>query len=215
MFTVRAQSRSTVADKGDTATVRAVWTDLRVGGGDDFRHATALRETGKFRHSRVTLTLVLGLFLSCSAPVAAEFLDAPTIVERLKPSEGQKTRSLMVVPTEPPKVNLDVKFDLDSARLTEAAVRQLNALGSALSSPSLGPFRFEIAGHTDAHGSAAYNQTLSEQRSAAVKHYLVDTFAIDPGRLLTVGWGFHKLQDPQNPWNPDNRRVEVTNLGAQ
>jgi outer membrane protein OmpA-like peptidoglycan-associated protein len=168
---------------------------------------------------RIALILALALPFGLAAPpAAAEFLDAETITNRLSPAQEPRVKSLgpraKSVAVEP-KVDLDVKFEYDSARLTEAAVHQLDALGAALSSERLVPFRFEIAGHTDAHGTAVYNQSLSERRSDAVKNYLVSQFRIEPGRLQTVGWGFRKLQDPQNPWNPDNRRVEVTNLGAK
>jgi outer membrane protein OmpA-like peptidoglycan-associated protein len=189
----------------------SVGHDLLAGVKDHFSRDANLRGTSKVRRGRVALTVALGLLLAFAAPpAAAEFLDAETIIERLTPAKRSKTRSIAIEP----KVNLDVKFEYDSARLTEPAARQLDALGTALSSSRLGSSRFEIAGHTDAYGSAAYNQSLSERRSDAVKNYLVDTFRIDGGRLQTIGWGFSKLQDPQNPWNPGNRRVEVTNLDA-
>ena len=45
-----------------------------------------------------------------------------------------------------------------------------------------------IEGHTDARGSDAHNQKLSEDRALAVKHYLID-HGIDPKRLTAIGYG--------------------------
>ena len=48
-----------------------------------------------------------------------------------------------------------------------------------------------IEGHTDSVGSHATNQTLSEQRAASVKSYLVQQLIIDT-RLQTLGYGESK-----------------------
>ncbi len=45
-----------------------------------------------------------------------------------------------------------------------------------------------IEGHTDSQGADAANQTLSEQRAAAVRSYLVE-HGVDAGRLDTIGYG--------------------------
>ncbi len=73
--------------------------------------------------------------------------------------------------------------------------------------PSL---RVEIDGHTDSTGSAAFNQTLSEQRAKAVLEYFVSK-GISRGRLTAKGFG------PRNPvasnataeGRAKNRRVEL------
>jgi len=106
-------------------------------------------------------------------------------------------------------VSLEVYFEYDSARVTPSAARQLVALGRALSSPTLAPYRYLIAGHTDAVGSDEYNFDLSRRRAAAVRDYLVSTFPIDPGRLMVVGFGFRRLKQPRFPRAAVNRRVEV------
>lgn len=46
----------------------------------------------------------------------------------------------------------------------------------------------EIGGHTDAQGSKAYNQSLSQQRVDAVRRYLLGR-GIDAGRLSARGYG--------------------------
>ncbi len=115
-----------------------------------------------------------------------------------------------------PAVNLTVDFATGSAVLTPQAKRTLDQLGKALSSQDLSQYRFRIEGHTDTVGTAAQNLSLSQQRAAAVASYLEQTYAIAPSRLQPVGMGEHGLlvpTPPQTP-NPENRRVEVINLGA-
>ena len=50
--------------------------------------------------------------------------------------------------------------------------------------------RFEIQGHTDNVGSAAYNQKLSEKRAGAVKSYLLK-HGVSKDRLTSKGFGFN------------------------
>ncbi len=115
-----------------------------------------------------------------------------------------------------PAVNLSVQFLTNSAELTPAAVRTLNELGRALSSPSLATFHFRIEGHTDTVGSPEANKALSERRAATVVEYLVAKFNVDRTRLESAGMGEDGLlvQTPQQVPEPRNRRVQVINLGA-
>lgn len=118
--------------------------------------------------------------------------------------------------TEGPSVNLSVQFQNGSAQLTPAAMRTLDELGRALSSPALASYRFRIEGHTDTVGSRAYNLSLSQERAAAVAQYLEQKFGVSAARLQAVGRGQDGLLVPtpdQTP-EPRNRRVQVINLGA-
>ena len=68
-----------------------------------------------------------------------------------------------------------------------------------------------IEGHTDNTGTAARNQTLSEQRAASVRQYLIDNFKVDAGRLKSAGFGASKpvaANDTQEG-RQNNRRVEL------
>lgn len=114
---------------------------------------------------------------------------------------------------EPLSVNLYVNFAYDSAELTQDARITLDQLGTALRDPRLASFNFKIAGHTDAKGSDAYNQSLSERRAAAVRSYMTSNFGIAPTRLSSVGYGKTQLLDPSRPEDGVNRRVQVINLG--
>ncbi len=147
------------------------------------------------------------------APVRAAdpVVGAQTIVGALTPKP--RTRGLRIEAGPPPTIDLAIPFDFDSAELSHDALDQARALGAALASPGLSGFAFELAGHTDARGAAAYNQALSQRRAETLKRFLVDQYGIAPARLKTVGWGASKLKDPARPEDGVNRRVQVTNLG--
>lgn len=115
--------------------------------------------------------------------------------------------------TDGPSINIKVYFEFDSDIIRPEASTILNDLGDTLTSDTLIHFRFEIAGHTDAVGSAAYNQDLSERRAKAVLDYLVTEFGIDATRLDTVGKGESQLLKPNDPEGDVNRRVQITRLG--
>ncbi|MFN3077027.1 MAG: OmpA family protein [Alphaproteobacteria bacterium] len=177
-----------------------------------------------------SLRLVFALLLLGGGGVAAaENLSrrpsAAEIVERLRIAPQTKTRSVLpnrgvTVENNPSPVpasagiDLEVNFKTGSARLTPDAEIVLDNLGRALMSPELVSNRFLVAGHTDAAGSDAFNQTLSEKRAAAVRDYLVQQHHVAFGRLMTIGHGRSRLADPEHPVSEINRRVQVTNLGT-
>ncbi len=108
-------------------------------------------------------------------------------------------------------VNIKVEFDKDKATIRPEYHANLDELGKALNSPELAGKTIGLAGHTDSDADAAYNQTLSEKRAAAVKDYLVQNFGIDSDRLVTRGYGESRPLVPNDsPENMQkNRRVEV------
>jgi outer membrane protein OmpA-like peptidoglycan-associated protein len=110
--------------------------------------------------------------------------------------------------------DLRIIFPFDSAEITPDARRNLDTLGAALMDGRLSADRFEIAGHTDGLGDENYNGTLSERRARAVVEYLEENFAIPGERLLGRGYGETYLANPEDPGNPENRRVEILNLGS-
>ncbi|RDI11859.1 OmpA family protein [Flavobacterium sp. AG291] len=70
--------------------------------------------------------------------------------------------------------------------------------------------KFILEGHTDSDGSNALNQTLSENRAAAVKTWLVE-HGIAADRLRSVGFGETKpiASNKTAKGKAQNRRVEV------
>ena len=126
---------------------------------------------------------------------------------RRRVEPGVEGETIIVLPDW--AVDLEVYFDFDSADLTPRAEAQLAALGAALASPALTPFRYLVAGHTDARGDDLHNIDLSLRRARAVRDYLVEAFPIDPHRLKVIGFGEQRLKRPHTPFAAINRRVEV------
>lgn len=125
------------------------------------------------------------------------------------------------VPAQPeagdaPSVTLSVLFATNSAELTPAAMRTLDQLGIALSSPKLAGDRFRIEGHTDTVGGAEQNRTLSARRADGVADYLAEKFHVARDRLEAAGLGEEGLlvQTGAGVAEQRNRRVVVVNLGA-
>ena len=139
------------------------------------------------------------------------------LVEALSPAP-MKTRGIRptgaaeVTQTSRPAVDLEVRFEFDSAALTPMAQAVLDNLASALTS-DLASYRFVLEGHTDAVGSDAYNLRLSQLRAQSVRDYLHELYRIDTGRLTPIGKGEHELLLPDRPRAAPNRRVRVINQG--
>ncbi len=151
--------------------------------------------------------------------VVTDTTDANAIKNRLSASTSRKPVPKTLITTSgnfdidvARSINIEVYFDFDSAALTSTAIEQLKPIGDALSSADLGSGRYLIMGHTDAKGSAAYNQTLSEQRAASVRKYLVQRFPLQPDALISIGLGETQLKRPAEPNAGINRRVEISLL---
>ena len=133
---------------------------------------------------------------------------------------GRPTRSLSAsereeiseIAKDKPNIDLEITFDYNSADISTKSLPSVQALGKALTNPDLKGSTFVVAGHTDAAGSDAYNQDLSERRSDSIKRYLTSKYSIAPADLVTVGYGESKLKDPGNPLAEANRRVQVVNM---
>jgi outer membrane protein OmpA-like peptidoglycan-associated protein len=151
---------------------------------------------------------------SCAGALSAEqiraCLSTPTMktrgIKRGIAIEGQQA------PAQDSSVDLTVNFEFNSARLSNDGMISLDALGKALSDPTLRNERFRLAGHTDSVGSDSYNQRLSEARAEAVRSYLAQYHRLDPGNFDVVGFGKSQLYDPNDPTAAINRRVQVTKL---
>ena len=143
------------------------------------------------------------------AQTTPDTVSSSEIEQALKKS---KTRGIGVQAKA--KVDLNIPFEINSSSLRPDAKAQLEQLETALQKDSLAIYRFQIAGHTDASGSAEYNRRLSRDRAETVRRFLV-TRGIDPDRLEVVGNGEDELLLPDWPLHEDNRRVEIRKLGER
>jgi outer membrane protein OmpA-like peptidoglycan-associated protein len=150
-------------------------------------------------------------------PATSRDAEIKKFVDSLR---NRSTRSLTsterehiaMIAKERPRIDLEIKFDFNSAKISRSALPDVQALGKALSDPSLKGNSFVLAGHTDAVGSDSSNQDLSERRADAVKQYLVENYGLTPSQLLTAGYGESRLKDTKNPNAAGNRRVEIVNM---
>ena len=114
-----------------------------------------------------------------------------------------------------PRIDLEIKFDYNSANIAKTALGDMNNLGKALSDPALKGATFVLAGHTDAVGGEEYNQDLSNRRADSVKRYLTEKFGLSANTLVTAGYGKTRLKNTGSPSAPENRRVEVVNMAEK
>ena len=134
-------------------------------------------------------------------------LNVEEMVRALTPPA--KTRSLGA-PTRnlQPSLDLTIHFDLDSAVIREESKKPLKDLATALKDGRLDSFKFQVEGHTDSRGSAAYNDALSARRAASVAAFL-NIEGVAPDRLVSVGKGFRAPLDAVDTKAAINRRVRI------
>ena len=109
------------------------------------------------------------------------------------------------------KIDLEIYFEYNSAQIAKEAEPQLDQLGEALRNPRLSNATVVVGGHTDAKGGEKYNEGLSDRRAEAVKRYLVDKLNVAEENLTTAGYGKRHLKNPDEPFAPENRRVQIIN----
>ena len=110
----------------------------------------------------------------------------------------------------------DVLFDFDKAVLLPKARDTLHNVALFIKEKGQGrPVRIE--GYTDAKGSDAYNQKLSDRRARSVREWLVRNEGLGGVRMTTEGFGARNPVAPnKKPDGSDdpagrqkNRRVEI------
>jgi OOP family OmpA-OmpF porin len=103
----------------------------------------------------------------------------------------------------------NILFDTGKATLKPESAAALAPVGELLQNDAA--LQLEIQGHTDNVGQPAANLKLSQDRAAAVKTYLVQTFGVAAARLTTRGLGDTKPLAPNTAetGRAQNRRVEL------
>ena len=101
-----------------------------------------------------------------------------------------------------------ILFNFGKSSFQEKAFPVLQAITAILKEYPTA--KFSLEGHTDADGSEASNQKLSEDRAAAVKNYFIEN-GVDPSRLFSQGFGESKPMDSNKTkaGKANNLRVEV------
>ncbi|HEX7118300.1 MAG TPA: OmpA family protein [Longimicrobiales bacterium] len=101
-----------------------------------------------------------------------------------------------------------ILFDFDEASLRPEARENLANLAASLN--EYDGTEVLLVGHTDAVGSDAYNQDLSERRAHAARSYLV-SMGVSPLRIRAVGRGETEpiASNDDDYGRQQNRRVEV------
>ena len=158
--------------------------------------------------------------LSVAQVDTAEQAKVSSFVDTLR---NRKTRSLSLgerqeiaeIAATKPKIDLEIRFDYNSADISKESVSAVQELGKALSNADLKGSTFVVAGHTDAMGGESYNQDLSERRADTIKKYLTDKYGIVGANLVTVGYGKTQPKDPNAPMDPANRRVQGVNMDTK
>lgn len=153
------------------------------------------------------LALASGLALAQIDIGAGEVVDIEGTLRELNAQVvGQEIRIALAA---------DVLFDFDKHDLKPAAFATLRKVGDVLK-PHAGTDVL-IEGHTDAKGTEAYNQTLSERRAASVRDWLVRNAGQPSSRFKTRGLGRSrpiapnaKADGSDDPAGRQrNRRVEI------
>jgi outer membrane protein OmpA-like peptidoglycan-associated protein len=109
----------------------------------------------------------------------------------------------------------DVLFDFDKADILPKAQSTLKQAADMVREKAKGTVRLE--GHTDAIGSDAHNQKLSQQRAEAVKSWFIEKEGLRTMSFATKGYGASRPvapnKKPGGSDDPDgrqkNRRVEI------
>tara|TARA_B100000575_G_scaffold268829_1_gene248047 strand:- start:686 stop:2263 length:1578 start_codon:yes stop_codon:yes gene_type:complete len=151
--------------------------------------------------------------VSASAAGFYEFEDDFTVeegtaVDRVFVLNPQVSLPKVRVTRRAIRITDKIYFETNSATIKFESFALLDAIAATmLSNPSVR--RVRVEGHTDSRASDAYNLTLSQDRSEAVREYLIRQ-GVPSDRLNAVGRGEREPLDARE--NPDawelNRRVE-------
>ena len=160
---------------------------------------------------RVIVLGLIGLFsVTAIAQTDRESLSVDSMVEKLAPAPKTRSMTRNLVPTQA-KLDLTIHFDFNSDKLQDRSKPLIDNLASAMRNERLSELKFRVEGHTDAKGTATYNEALSKRRADAVVSYLAQQ-GIAASRLQPEGKGFRELFDTANPQAETNRRVTVVSV---
>ena len=114
-----------------------------------------------------------------------------------------------------PAIEVDtIRFGFNELFVREEEIPQLERIGEIIERiVAANPDEvFLIEGHTDAVGSAAYNQGLSSKRADAVRDAMLQFFNIERTNIETVGYGEEFLKIETEEEEAENRRVTIRRI---
>jgi outer membrane protein OmpA-like peptidoglycan-associated protein len=156
--------------------------------------------------------IVGGVVGGAAGAVIGEQMDkqAEELDQELDSAEVTKVENPETGQTAGIEITFDsaLLFDFDSSQLRSPARQDLSDLSGSLEEyPETDVL---VVGHTDAIGSANYNQTLSERRARAAAGYLLDR-GVGPRRVTTLGKGESEpvASNDTEYGRQQNRRVEI------
>lgn len=182
---------------------------------------------------------VLGASLLCTPLANAQTSSNELTVEEITEAfKKQKTRGLVIVPSSTDtaadtaqetatvaaaaaeeytpvdrqtQINVQIAFDFDSAALRADQAPKLANMCESMK--LMDGTVFQIIGHTDSSGSAAYNERLSLLRAQEVRRHLISSCGVADDMLKAIGMGETAPYNQDNPRADENRRVEFQALG--
>jgi outer membrane protein OmpA-like peptidoglycan-associated protein len=106
--------------------------------------------------------------------------------------------------------NDKVRFPVNKAEISDEAKAMIDEAVGPLVKENRGVW-FEIEGHTDSTGDAAYNFKLGEERAMAVRDYIAKTHGIALNRLNVISYGEEKpvTDNKTREDRAQNRRVVI------
>ncbi|WP_424979464.1 OmpA family protein [Leisingera sp. S232] len=183
-------------------------------------------------------TSILGAGLIFAPMAQAQSNSGELSVEEITEAfKKQKTRGLVIVPSsadtgqdtteetatvaaaaeeyspldQQTQINIQISFDFDSAALRSDQEPKLANMCASMK--ALDDTVFQIIGHTDSSGSAAYNERLSLLRAQEVRRHLISSCGVPENMLKAIGMGETAPYNQNNTRADENRRVEFQALG--
>lgn len=125
-----------------------------------------------------------------------------------RPGYMEADLRVMLKATQDEVFELDIHFKTAEATILPTSFKNLDHLARKMKEKP--DMRIEVAGHTDAVGTQATNQKLSENRALSVRTYLSEQ-GIDPNRIETVGYGEDQpvASNDTDEGKAHNRRTEI------
>jgi outer membrane protein OmpA-like peptidoglycan-associated protein len=108
-----------------------------------------------------------------------------------------------------PSIDMEILFDYNSDDVRPDQMTRLFELAEVLRDERFAEYTFLFVGHSDAKGSAAYNQELSARRAKSVANFVQASARLSQENFAASGIGFSRLKDPADPLGPQNRRVQL------